>query len=82
MTDEPTSPGAFDDDESPPVAELAALGVEPSPQFLTRVRGRLERRLLTSHLLDLSVAGTLHVAVELTGLIVGLVQRPGRPQDR
>ena len=82
MTDEPTPPGASDDDESLPVAQLAALGIEPSPQFLTRVRSRLGRRLLTSHLLDLSIAGTLHVAVELTGLIVGLVQRPGRSPDR
>ena len=55
-------------DTGDPVTELAELATAPSGGFLGRVRNRIERRQVGSHLLSLSWHGTAAVFFEFLSL--------------
>ena len=70
-----------DSDESDvPLAELQGLALEPSPGFMRRVYGRLNRRVLAGQLLDFSSLGWAETLVEYLKMLFGLVGPHQRPK--
>ena len=68
MTGEPPPGGigaGLDDELGQPVDELRDLALPLGASFPDRVRGRIERRLLTAELLDLAWTAPLAVLLEL-----------------
>jgi hypothetical protein len=65
VSDLPAPGGDGDEDLGPPVEQLRDLEVPLGTGFTTRVRGRIERRLFASHLIDLAWAAPLAVLLEL-----------------
>lgn len=73
-----------DRDESlgPPVTELQLLQEPPATGFLGRIRGRINRRLLTADTLDLSLQGLFQTFFEyLSSMIQALVDPEGRRKE-
>jgi len=64
-------PEAIDPGE--PITALRTLAEEPAVGFLARIRNAIQRRLLVSHLMDLSWFAPVLVALEYLKVIFGLV---------
>ena len=75
----PDTPGhgggspAGDDDAGEPVAELRHLSLAVDDRFGRRVRGRIERRLLTGELLDLAWRAPAMMLLELVSGLFDLL---------
>jgi len=76
VKNDPTDDGA-DVDPGEPVAALAGLVQEPSPDFAARVRRRIERRSLASQFLLLTWHMPVAVLLEFLVMIVEICF-PGR----
>ncbi len=66
-------------DAEHPIVELADLREQPSPGFLARIRGSIDRRRLGSDLAELGWKGLVAVLVEFIDFALQLVG--GRPTD-
>ncbi|MGE0592333.1 MAG: hypothetical protein AB7G23_11215 [Vicinamibacterales bacterium] len=62
-----------------PVAELAGLSLDGGDPFQRKVRGRIERRVLTGELLSLAWTVPLGVVMELLAVPFELFSRSKRP---
>ena len=74
------------EDEDPslgePLRELLDLPVDPSPDFVHRLRGRIERRRLSRDFVSLAWDGHLAVIRELFGgLLDGLMTHKKKDDD-
>lgn len=80
MSDLPphTDPDAPDMGE--PVSVLQDLGVEPSPDFVVRVRRAIERRFLTRDVLTFGWRALATWALEFVSMLAALFGRLGRPR--
>jgi len=62
-----------DEDElGPPIEELSSLRAPVSEGFVRKVRGRIDRRVLASSLLDMTWRGLGTVFLELLNVIFGI----------
>lgn len=75
--DEPIDEAPADADLGEPISELRNLSLAVDERFGRRVRGGIERRVLTGHFLDLLWTGPLAVLVEFIAIVLGLA-RPNR----
>ena len=70
----------LDDAElGPPIAELRDLSLPLGTTFPDRVRGRIERRLITGELLELAWTAPLMVLIELLQAPLQLLRGRRRP---
>jgi hypothetical protein len=67
MTDRPLPEH---DDLGAPVTELKGLRVEPSPEFLARIRGRIHRRLFAGDTIDFMVQALFRTILDYVDLAV------------
>lgn len=71
-------------DTGQPIAELADIAEEPSPGFLRRLWGRIDRRRLGGDLADLTWQGVLSVVIEYLGMVLEVLkvqESPAEPAD-
>jgi hypothetical protein len=78
-TPDPGAPSAEESDLGPPVAELRDVSWTLKDGFSDRVRGRIERRVLTGEFLDLVWAAPLMLLLELLRLPFEALARKRRP---
>jgi hypothetical protein len=65
-----------------PVAELRALRVEPEVGFVDRIRGSINRRVLTADTLDLSLRSLFQTFFEyLTSMIQAFSEAGDKPKE-
>lgn len=77
--DEPVNEAPSDDDLGEPIAELRQLSLTVDERFGSRVRGGIERRVLTGHFLDLLWTGPLAVLLEFVAIAFGLARTNRKP---
>lgn len=58
-----------DDDLGEPIRQLGLLAVPPAPGFVERVRSRIERRRLGSHVVGLAWYGPILIFLELLAML-------------
>jgi hypothetical protein len=78
-TPDPGAPSAEETDLGSPVAELRDVSWRLEDGFSDRVRGRIERRVLTGELLDLAWTAPLMLLLELLRLPFEALVRRRRP---
>lgn len=68
MTDRDPEDPQREEDLDEPIRSLAELREQPGPDFLERIRSRIDRRETASHLVTLSWLGLATVLVEFAWL--------------
>lgn len=82
MTDhERPSPDDDDDDLGEPIAELAALRVEPKRDLITAVAGSIARRNLAADLVELGSIAPVRVFIEYLDTAMGALMRNEEDED-
>ncbi len=67
-------------DTGEPIAQLRDLALSTSPRFLSRVRGRIDRRLLWRDVAVFSLSGLAHTTFEYLAMFFHFLQ-PGDHGD-
>ena len=71
---------APDEDLGEPIRQLSLLSIEPTRGFLDRVRARIERRRLGSHIVGLAWYAPILVFLEFVTMLVAIF-RTGTPTE-